>query len=99
MPSGILDGAFLVGLNIKVKFNAQEDELETDIGNFEGVSSGTLETYLALIAQLSTAATGFELAADDATRRLEPTKRLPATPLERLLTVLDARGGRATVDE
>jgi len=95
LPSGVLAGAFIVGLNLKIAYK-KDASLVTPMGTFESVTDGTLDTARRWLAEYREACNEFELQQDPTQLQwLPPSKKEKASSLHRVMIVLHELHGAA----
>lgn len=95
VPSGVLPGAFVVGLNLDVDYR-NDSSLVTSLGAFANVTNGTLATAKRWLAEFRASCNHFELQQDPAGLTwLAPSKAEKATSLQRVMVILHELHGAA----
>lgn len=99
LPSSVVDGAFMVGINLRVVYADDANRINGDLGEIAVDSSGTLRAATAFVDALMKSAYEYELAhPDPPSRWLQPSKPKEPSPLHRVIVTLAFLGGTAHVD-
>ena len=98
LPSSVVTGAFVVGLRIRVRLSNRSDRLTGGLGGINVDSTGALDTTRDFLESLARAAARYELEhAGPTSRWIGPPKSDEASPLARVVIVLQSQGGAANV--
>jgi hypothetical protein len=99
VPSGVLPGAFVVGLTLDIEYR-EDASIVTPIGIFADVTDGTLATAKRWLTDYRAACNEFEITEDPAHLQwLPPSKKEKATSLQRVMVILhELRGAGLATD-
>jgi len=99
VPSGVLPGAFVVGLDLEIDYR-RNGTLVTPLGEFSNVTRGTLATARRWLTKYRVGCNQFELQQNPiAIQWLPPSKKEKATSLQRVMVILhELRGAALAAD-